>query len=140
MSPVVELLLETSQDSISQVKNLSASEYKQESKEEMQQQKQTTSSFNIMSMLNPVPSPSYKSSLSKASTVGSPVQQETQAHTVLPPASSITQQSFYSSGNLPPQSPQTSSLPLNLLLPPPYPALQPLSPPPTFSSSANAPI
>src|ERR1051325_1455624 len=105
MSPVVELLLESSQDSISQAKNLSASEYKQESKEEMQQQKQTTSSFNIMSMLNPVPpvpSPSYKSSLSKASTVGSPAQQETQTHTVLPPASSITQQSFYSSGNLPP--------------------------------------
>ncbi|CAB4394206.1 unnamed protein product [Rhizophagus irregularis] len=140
MSPVVELLLETSQDSISQIKNLSTSEYKQENKEEMQQQKQTTSSFNIMSMLNPVPSPSYKSSLSKVSTVGSPVQQETPTHLVLPPTScSNTQQSYYSSGNLP-QSPQTSSLPLNLLLPPPNPVFQTLSPPPTFSSSANTPI
>uniref|UniRef100_A0A1D1XXF2 CXXC-type zinc finger protein 1 n=1 Tax=Anthurium amnicola TaxID=1678845 RepID=A0A1D1XXF2_9ARAE len=137
MSPVVELLLESSQDSISQIKNLSASEYKQENKEEMQQQKQATSSFNIMSMLNPVPSPSYKSSLSKVSTVGSSVQQETQTHLVLPPAScSNTQQSFYSLGNLP-QSPQTSR---NLILPPPYPVFQPLSPPPTFSSSANTPI
>ncbi|CAG8541573.1 1106_t:CDS:2 [Funneliformis mosseae] len=147
MSPVVELLLESSQEPTSQVKNLSTSEYKQESKEEMQQvpQKQTTSSFNIMSMLNPAPSPSYKSSYSNASKVGSPVQQETQTHSALPPASSITQP-FYGSGNLPPQSPQTPNLPLNLntlRLPPPYPVnptFQSISPPPTFSNSSCSPI
>ncbi|CAI2170129.1 6501_t:CDS:2 [Funneliformis geosporum] len=148
MSPVVELLLETSQEPTSQVKNLSASEYKQESKEEMQQvpQKQTTSSFNIMSMLNPAPSPSYRSSYTNASTVGSSVQQETHTHSVLPPALSITQQPFYGSENLPPQSPQTPNIPSNLntlRLPPPYPinpTFQSVSPPSTFSTSACSPI
>ncbi|CAG8475731.1 4504_t:CDS:2, partial [Racocetra fulgida] len=64
-------------------------------RQEMQPpQQQSTSSFNIMSILNPAPSPpSHRSQ----TVLGTSLQQDSHAHPTLPPASSMTQQTYYQS-------------------------------------------
>ncbi|CAG8595378.1 24255_t:CDS:2, partial [Racocetra persica] len=123
--------------SISQAKAYSASDSTTHQRQEMQPpQQQSTSSFNIRSILNPAPSPPSHRSQTVS---GTSLQQDSHAHPTLPPASSMTQQTYYqSSSHSQVQSPtfQLSYNNNNLRLPPP--CTTPTFP--SFPSSSNSPV
>ncbi|KAF0379396.1 PHD-domain-containing protein [Gigaspora margarita] len=120
--------------SISQVKTYSASDSTHQRQEMQPPQQQSTSSFNIMSILNPAPSPPSN----RPQTVSGSLQQDLNAHPVLPPASSMTQQTYFqSSPHSQPQTP-TFQLPYNNNLRLPPPCTTPTFP--SFPSSSNSPV